>query len=97
MWEIEISEKAKKICKEHYTYECDDNCPLRSPCKDNFILSEENINENIRRINELAEKVNMSCKDCIHYEDGRNGERGYCHILNAYMGVNDNCEDLEER
>ena len=57
MWEIEISKKAKRICKEHYRTKCGDDCPLRSPCKDNFILSEENINKNIRRINELAESI----------------------------------------
>lgn len=95
MWEIEISEKAKKICKEHCTYECDDNCPLRSPCKTNFIPSEENINENIRRINELAEKVNMNCINCKWYykEHCCNGLSDKC----TEMVFDDNtCEHFEE-
>lgn len=57
MYEIEISEKAKRICKKYYKHKCGDDCPLRDPCKDKFIVSEENINKNTKRINELAENI----------------------------------------
>ena len=36
------------------------------------------------------------CKNCIHYEEGYYKNKGYCHLNDAYVKEDENCEDLEE-
>ncbi|HZG16937.1 MAG TPA: hypothetical protein VE710_18255 [Candidatus Bathyarchaeia archaeon] len=52
----ELSDKAKEVCKEHYTKKCG-VCPIRKQCVVSVGSGYESHNRWLQGVNEAAEKV----------------------------------------
>lgn len=55
---VELSAKIKAVCKAYYEHRCG-TCPLRGVCVEPYPLTVEHHNDHNRRLNELAETVEL--------------------------------------